>query len=100
MGRIRCGSSFTITAIAVAQLICNRAGYAQTPPAGEPEVQVQDSNVAPPEVTPPPGPPPVAAPRPLVGPVVTLRSDTHKARLQTEGPLQWRDVCTAPCRIA
>lgn len=63
---------------------------------------MQDSNVAPPEATPPPGPPPPApfARSPVVGPVVTVRSDTHRARLQTQGPLQWRDVCAAPCRIA
>ena len=64
---------------------------------------MQDSNVAPPEAAPPAGPPLVlapGAPPPVAGPVVMLRSDTYRARLQTQGPLQWRDVCAAPCRIA
>jgi hypothetical protein len=72
-------------------------------------VHVQDSNVAPPEAaypppphTPPPGapPPPAAGARPPVaGPVVSLYADTPKARLQTQGPLQWQDVCVTPCNV-
>jgi len=29
-----------------------------------------------------------------------LYADTPKARLQTQGPLQWRDVCVTPCNVA
>jgi hypothetical protein len=74
-------------------LLYSPAGHAQTPPAGEPEAQAPDSNVAP-----PPGPPPMP---PLVtGPVVTLRADSHKARLQVQRELNWQDVCVTPCNVA
>ena len=110
MGRARCAWAFSLAAIAVAQLVYNPAGHAQTAPTGEPEVQVQDSDVAPPPAPPPPAgyPPPPAPPAdapapghgarpPVAGPIVILRADTSKARLQTQGPLQWRDVCGMPC---
>jgi hypothetical protein len=74
-------------AIVVAQLLYNPACYAQEPATGEPEVEVHDSNVAPPRAFVPPGP------------VVLLRADTPKARLQAQGPGQWRDVCVAPCNV-
>ena len=97
MGRVRCASSFSIACFAVAQLVCNRAGYAQTPPAGEPEGQVQDSNVAPPPPA-PANPPPAAMPAPAPGPFVRLHADTPKARLQVQRrELQWEDVCVTPC---
>lgn len=71
---------------------------------------MQDSNVAPPApapyppppYTPPPGAPPpraAGAPAPVAGPFVRVRSDTAKARLQTQTQLQWRDVCLAPCNV-
>lgn len=98
MRRVRCAWSFPVVAIVVAQLLYNPAGYAQEPPAGEPEVEVHDSDVAPP---PPfvPARPGQGAPAPVAGPVVLLRADTPKARLQAQGPGQWRDVCVAPCNV-
>ena len=33
------------------------------------------------------------------GPVVTIRSDHPRARLQVQGPLKWQDVCIAPCNV-
>src|SRR6188768_1851538 len=99
MGRVRCAWSFPLAAIAVAQLVYNPVGHAQEPPAGEPEVEVQDSNVAPPRAFAPQRPGP-GAPPPVAGPVVLLRADTPKARLQAQGPGQWRDVCVAPCNVS
>jgi predicted permease len=31
--------------------------------------------------------------------VVIVQSDNPHARLQTQGPLKWQDVCVAPCRV-
>jgi hypothetical protein len=98
MDRLRCAWSFPVVAIVVAQLLYNPTGYAQEPPAGEPEVQVQDSNVAPPPAF-VPARPGQGAPTPVAGPVVLLRADTPKARLQAQGPGQWRDVCATPCNV-
>jgi hypothetical protein len=85
-------------AIVVAQLLYNPAGYAQEPATGEPEVEVHDSNVAPPRAFVPTRPG-QGAPPSVAGPVVLLRADTPKARLQAQGPGQWRDVCVAPCNV-
>ena len=43
--------------------------------------------------------PPGYAP-PVGGPVVTLRADSHKARLQVQRELNWQDVCVTPCNVA
>ena len=43
----------------------------------------------------PPGPPPAYG----YGPIVTVRSDHPRARLQVQGPLKWQDVCVAPCNV-
>jgi hypothetical protein len=85
--------SFSLAAAAAAQLLYNPAGHAQDSPQGEPEAQIQDSDVAPP---PPYSPPP--RPAPAYGPFVTLRSDHPRARLQVMGPFKWQDVCMTPCR--
>jgi hypothetical protein len=105
-----CGSlSLSLSIIAAVQLVFLPAGRAQNaPPPGEPEVNTQGNNVAPP---PPPGPPqppyppgppgpPGAAPPGYgYGPTVILRSDHPRARLQVQGPLKWQDVCVAPCNV-
>jgi hypothetical protein len=69
-------------------------GY-PTPPTGYPAAAAPTpapTPVSPGLLTPPPGVPPVN------GPVVQIRSDNPKARLQTMR-LTWRDVCTAPCNV-
>jgi hypothetical protein len=111
----RCGSlSLLLSVVAVAQLVCIQASRAQNaPPQGEPPVNYPPNpgnNVAPPapppgyEAAPPPGyqaaPPPGAPPPGMgYGPVVTLRADNPRARLQVMGPLKWQDVCIAPCNV-
>jgi len=105
-----CGSlSLSLSVIAAAQLVFLPASRAQNAPApAEPEVNTQGSNVAPPP--PPPGPPggpppgygaPPGPPPPAYGygPIVTVRSDHPRARLQVQGPLKWQDVCIAPCNV-
>jgi len=99
--------SLSLSVIAAAQLVFLPASRAQNAPApAEPEVNTQGSNVAPPP--PPPGPPggpppgygaPPGPPPPAYGygPIVTVRSDHPRARLQVQGPLKWQDVCIAPC---
>ena len=78
--------------LAVVELSFNPAGHAQDAPAhGEPQVQVQDNNAPPPAA-----PPPAAA----AGPIVTLRADSRRARLQTQTQLTWQDVCVTPCNVA
>jgi hypothetical protein len=102
-----CGSlSLSLSIIAAAQLVLLPASRAQTPPApGEPEVNTQGNNVAPPPPMPgppvPPGPPGPPGPPPAYGygPIVTVRSDHPRARLQVQGPLKWQDVCVAPCNV-
>jgi len=106
MGRIR-GSvsvSVSLAVLAAAQLLCNPLGHAQEPaPPGaqaEPQVQVQpgqDPNVAPPPSYAPPYAPPY--PPPVYGPIVTLRADSPRARLQVQTALNWQDVCLAPCNV-
>jgi len=89
----------TVATVQIAHLPVSRAQNA--PPPGEPEVTDQSNGVAPPPA--PPGPPaPYAPPRPppVNGPVVHIRSDSPKARLQLmDTTLRWRDVCTAPCNV-
>ena len=67
-------------------------------------MNTQGNNVAPPPPMPgppvlrppgPPGPPPAYG----YGPIVTVRSDHPRARLQVQGPLKWQDVCVAPCNV-
>jgi hypothetical protein len=88
--------SLSLSIIAAVQLSLIPVSNAQTAPAqGEPEVNDQGNDVAPPP--PPPGPP---GPPPVSGPVVRLRANSPKARLQLmDHQLQWRDVCVAPCRV-
>jgi hypothetical protein len=94
MGRFRGVWPVSISAVLVVELLRNPCGYAQEPPPAEPQVQTQDNNVVPP---PNPAPPGYAA---APGPVVTLRADNPKARLQILGQqLRWTDVCTTPCNV-
>jgi hypothetical protein len=79
--------SLSLSALVAAQLLYIPAGRAQSPPGGEPEVEAPDSNVVP-------------APARVTGPVVTLRADSPKARLQVKRELQWLDVCVTPCNVA
>ena len=97
-----CGSlSLSLSIIAAAQLVLLPASRAQNAPApGEPEVNTQGNNVAPPPPMPgPPVPPGPPGPPPAYGPIVTVRSDHPRARLQVQGPLKWQDVCVAPCNV-
>jgi hypothetical protein len=95
-----CGSlSLSVSIVAAVQLAFVPASRAQNAPApAAPEVNTQDSNVAAP---PPgmPGPPAPPGPPPAYGPIVTVRSDHPRARLQVQGPLKWQDVCVAPCNV-
>ena len=104
MHRIRGSFSFSLSlaVVAAAQLLYNPLGHAQQPgpPPPQPEPQVQmpgqpgpDPNVAPQPPYPPPGPPPV------YGPIVTLRANNPRARLQVQTALKWQDVCLAPCNV-
>src|SRR3982751_4929720 len=97
MGRTRGVVSLSMAVAAAAQLLYSPAGLAQSPPASEPEVEAPDSNVAP---APGPAPMPPGYRPPVAGPVVTLRADSRKARLQVQGPLNWQDVCVTPCNVA
>lgn len=123
MRGIRCGSlSLLLSVLAVAQLVSLPARAQNAPAAGEPEVNAPGNNVVPPPGAPPPGyqapppgyqqapppgyqgaPPPgyQGAPPPGFGygPIVTLRADNPRARLQVQGPLKWQDVCIAPCNV-
>jgi hypothetical protein len=81
-----------VSVLVALSLLRNSVVRAQDPAAADPEVQTQGSNVA---VPPPSGPPGYS------GPVVTLRADNPRARLQILGQeLRWRDVCTAPCNVS
>ena len=44
---------------------------------------------------------PYAPPYPpaVYGPIVTVRADNPRARLQVMGQLKWQDVCLAPCNM-
>jgi hypothetical protein len=33
------------------------------------------------------------------GPIVTLRADHPRARLQVMGPIKWQDICVPPCNL-
>src|SRR6188472_3913125 len=94
-----CGSlSLSLSIVAAVQLAFLPASRGQdAPPPGEPQVNTQGNNVAPPPPMPgPPAPPgpPGAAPPPgyAYGPVVQVRADHPRARLQVQGPLKWQDV--------
>ena len=120
MRRVRGSLSVSLAILAAAQLLYNPLGHAQEPaappPPPQPQVQDRDEPGQPPTVAPPPpyAPPnPYAAPYPypapypyaqpypppVYGPVVTLRADNPRARLQVMTQLQWRDVCLAPCNV-
>jgi hypothetical protein len=106
--------SVSLAVFAAAQLLCNPLGHAQEPapeppaaappPAPEPRVQVQDQDepgqaryVAPqPQYGQPYAPP---YPPAVYGPIVTVRADNPRARLQVMGQLKWQDVCLAPCNM-
>jgi hypothetical protein len=116
MGRIGGSWSVSLAVLAAAHLLYSPCGHAQEaappPPQPQPQVQVQDQDepgqprtVAPP---PPYAPPyPYAAPYPyaqpypppVYGPIVTLRADNPRARLQVMTQLKWQDVCLAPCNV-
>jgi hypothetical protein len=90
--------SLSLSILAAAQLVLLPVSHAQNAPApGGPEVNTQGNNVAPPP--PMPGPPVPPGPPPAYGPIVTVRSDHPRARLQVQGPLKWQDVCIAPCNV-
>jgi hypothetical protein len=97
--------SISLSIVAAVQLAFLPASRAQNAPApGEPEVNTQGNNVAPPPPPAMPGPPaPPGPPGPPpgygYGPIVTVRSDHPRARLQVQGPLKWQDVCIAPCNV-
>jgi len=102
MGRIRGSVSLSLAVVAAAQLLYNPLGHAQEPgpPPPPPEAQGQppgqpgqDPNVAPQPPYPPQGPPPV------YGPIVTLRANSPRARLQMQTQLKWQDVCLTPCNV-
>jgi len=103
MGRIRGSVSLSLVVVAAAQLLYNPLGHAQEPgppppPQPEPQVQMpgqpgQDPNVAPQPPYPPQGPPP------MYGPIVTLRANSPRARLQVQTDLRWQDVCLTPCNV-
>ena len=111
--------SVSLAVLAAAQLLYSPLGHAQEPappppPQPQPQVQVQDQdepgqspNVAPPPPYPyaPPYAYPYAQPYaqpyppPVYGPIVTLRADNPRARLQVMTQLKWQDVCLAPCNV-
>ena len=121
MGRVRGSLSVSLAILAAAQLLYSPLGHAQEPapppqPQPQPQVQDQDEPGQPPTVapTPPYAPPnpyappypypapyPYAQPYPppVYGPVVTLRADNPRARLQVMTQLKWQDVCLAPCNV-
>ena len=112
MGRMRGSLSVSLAVVAAAQLLFNPLGHAQepapAPPSPEPRVQVQDQDepgqartVAPQPQYPPQYAAPYAPPYPppVYGPIVTLRADSPRARLQVQTHLKWQDVCLAPCNI-
>jgi len=35
----------------------------------------------------------------MYGPIVTLRANSPRARLQTQTQLRWQDVCLTPCNV-
>ena len=77
---------------------CSGAGRA----GGEhPGQQCRAATAAMPGPPMPPGPPGPPGPPPAYGygPIVTVRSDHPRARLQVQGPLKWQDVCVAPCNV-
>ena len=69
---LRSRGALSVSVLAASQLLYSPAGHAQAPPTG-----------------------------PLdPGPIVTLRADSMKARLQIfEQKLTWQDVCLAPCNV-
>jgi hypothetical protein len=100
MGRIRGSLSVSLAVVAAAQLLYTPLGHAQEP---APQVQGQgqpgqDPNAAPPPAYPPPAYAPPYPP-PVYGPIVTLRADSPRARLQVMTNLKWQDVCLAPCNV-
>jgi hypothetical protein len=94
MSRVR--GRVALAVLAAAELSYSPAGHAQAAPQpGEPEVQVQGGDVAPPPA------PAAEAPRgAATGPFVTLNAFSSHARLQVQTQLQWQDVCVAPCNVA
>ena len=105
-----------LAVLAAAQLSYTPLGHAQEPAAPPPQAQPQ----AAPQVQSQPGPYPNAAPPPpyaqpypyaapypyaqpypppVYGPIVTLRADNPRARLQVMTQLKWQDVCVAPCNV-
>jgi hypothetical protein len=83
-----------LAAMVGVQLLHAAPGRCQAAPGREPEVRLQDSNVAPAPAPPSPGSPPAG------GPIVVLRANNLKARLQLLGQeLRWQDVCVMPCFV-
>jgi hypothetical protein len=103
MGRIRGSLSVSLAVLAAAQLFFNPLAHAQEPagtapqPQAEPQVQVQGQPGQDPNAPPPPYAPPY--PPPVYGPIVTLRADSPRARLQMQTALKWQDVCLTPCNV-
>ena len=70
---LRSRGALSVSVLAASQLLYSPAGHAQAPPT---------------------------AARSMPGPIVTLRADNMKARLQIfEQKLTWQDVCLAPCNV-
>lgn len=112
MGRLRGVSSVSLAALAAAQLLYTPIGHAQAPeaeteppppavpPPPQPRVQDQAEPGQARNVAPQPQYPSQYAPPPAVyGPLVTLRADNPRARLQVMGQLKWQDICVAPCNV-
>ena len=107
--------SVSLAVVAAGQLLFNPLGHAQEPaapppPQAPPQGQGQPGpypNAAPPQPYPyAPQQYPYAAPYPhaqpyppVYGPIVTLRADSPRARLQVMTQLKWQDVCVAPCNV-
>jgi hypothetical protein len=108
MGRTGGSLSVSLGVLAAAQLLFNPLGHAQEPapappvqPQSEPQVQVQGQPAQDPNPAPPPYAPPYAPPYPppVYGPIVTLRADSPRARLQMQTALRWQDICLTPCNV-
>jgi hypothetical protein len=95
---------FLMTCVSLAaavQVVFLQVSFAQappSPPAVPGAAPAAAPGAAPYDAYPPPRlQEPMSAP-PASGPVVTLRADNPRARLQ-QMQLRWRDVCTSPCGV-
>jgi len=89
--------------LAVASSASAQQAPPPTGPGGYPAAPAQEAQPpGPPPAYPPPGYPPPALQQPyatqMPGPVVRLRANHPRARLQ-QMQLKWVDVCTVPCGV-